>query len=69
MVEGQETEEWCYREKMKIDHEWQRLNRLSEELQKLFWKQLNKKSWENVFEYCPRTAECEKNDACIDLQR
>ena len=28
---GQETEEWCYREKLKIDSEWQRLNKLSEE--------------------------------------
>lgn len=28
---GQETEEWCYREKLKIDNEWQRLNKLSEE--------------------------------------
>ena len=27
---AQDTEEWCYREKLKIDAEWQRLNKLSE---------------------------------------
>ncbi|CAK8988223.1 Malonyl-CoA-acyl carrier protein transacylase [Durusdinium trenchii] len=32
----QETEEWCYREKLKIDTEWQRLNKLSEEMQKMW---------------------------------
>jgi len=32
----QETEEWCYREKLKIDNEWQRLNKLSEEMTKMW---------------------------------
>mmetsp|Transcript_16352 Transcript_16352/g.36018 ORF Transcript_16352/g.36018 Transcript_16352/m.36018 type:complete len:356 (+) Transcript_16352:22-1089(+) len=32
----QETEEWCYREKLKIDNEWQRLNQLSEEMTKMW---------------------------------
>jgi len=32
----QETEDWCYREKTKIEAEWERLNKLSEEMAKLW---------------------------------